>query len=73
MIRYSLRSTHKLSKGISCHFSTKAVGDIEFHQFDSFLKVLLNKPKALNSLNLDMIKTIKAELHSFNQNKAVWF
>ena len=60
MIRYSLRGYRALNNRLSSHFSTKTLGDIEFHQFDSFLKVLLNKPKALNSLNLEMIRTIKA-------------
>lgn len=54
-------------------FSTRTVGDIEFHQHDSFMKVLLNRPKALNSLNLDMIRVINAEIPALNQNKAVWF
>lgn len=60
MIRYSVRAYRSLNSRILSCFSSRTVGDIEFHQFDSFLKVLLNKPKALNSLNLDMIRTIKA-------------
>lgn len=73
MIGYSIPNIRMLNQRACQYFSTRAVGDIEFHQYDSFMKVLLNKPKALNSLNLDMIRTIKAEIPTFNQNKAVWF
>ncbi len=54
-------------------FSVRPKGDIEFHEHDSFLKVLLNKPKALNSLNLDMIRVLNSELSTMNKAKAVWF
>lgn len=54
-------------------FSVRPKGDIEFHEHDSFMKVLLNKPKALNSLNLDMIRVLKSEVSTMNKAKAVWF
>lgn len=60
MLRYTIACIPKLNRVLSQNFSTRTVGDIEFHQEDSFMKVLLNKPKALNSLNLDMIRIIKA-------------
>ena len=66
------KSSLLINRNISL-FSTRTVGDIEFHQHDSFMKVLLNRPKALNSLNLDMIRVINAEIPALNQNKAVWF
>ena len=59
MLRYSLRKFHPLLKVNRAQFSVRASGDFEFHEFDSFTKVLLNKPKALNSLNLDMINTLR--------------
>lgn len=38
--------------------TTKTINNVDFVQNDSFLKIVLNRPKALNSLNLQMIKDI---------------
>jgi enoyl-CoA hydratase/carnithine racemase len=48
------------------------VGNIDFIENDSFLKVVLNRPKALNSLNLQMIRDLSANLESIAKNKAFW-
>ena len=60
MLRYKSINFPRLNQSLTHYFSTKIVEDIELHQHNSFIKVLLNKPKALNSLNLDMIRAIKA-------------
>jgi enoyl-CoA hydratase/carnithine racemase len=73
MITCSIPNIIRLTQRAKRYFSTRTAADVEFHQYDSFMKVLLNKPKALNSLNLNMIRAIKAELPAINQNKAVWF
>lgn len=36
------------------------------------MKVVLNRPKALNSLNLQMIRDLRSQLDKINQNKAFW-
>ena len=55
------------------HFSTtRTVGNIDFIENDSFLKIVLNRPKALNSLNLPMIKDLAANLDAISANKAFW-
>lgn len=53
-------------------FSTRTVNNIDFVENDSFLKVVLNRPKALNSLNLQMIRDLNANLESIGENKAFW-
>jgi len=73
MIRYTLRTSHNIFTRSSATFSTRTVGDFEFHEFDSFTKVLLNRPKALNSLNLSMIKTLSDNIPALDKTKAVWF
>lgn len=42
----------------------RTVGNIDFYQENSFLKVVLNRPKALNSVNLTMIKDLQSQLSS---------
>lgn len=59
MIRFSLKNIQGLQQNLRIAFSTRTVGNFEFHDHDSFTKVVLNRPKALNSLNTDMIKTLK--------------
>ena len=73
MIRYSLKNYRHLYQRTLSHFSTRAEGDIEFHEFDGFTKVLLNRPKALNSLDLPMIKVLKRNIPAMEKAKAVWF
>lgn len=50
----------------------KTVGNVDFQQEKDFLKVVLNRPKALNSLNIQMIKDITSELPTISANKAFW-
>ena len=73
MIRYSLKNYPQLLQRTRSLFSTRAEGDIEFHEYDGFTKVLLNRPKALNSLDLPMIKVLKNNLSAMDKAKAVWF
>jgi enoyl-CoA hydratase/carnithine racemase len=73
MIRYTLRTYQSITRKASACFSTRTAGDFEFHEFDSFTKVVLNRPKALNSLNLDMIKTLNENIPAIDKTKAVWF
>jgi enoyl-CoA hydratase/carnithine racemase len=54
-------------------FSTiRTVGNIDFTENESFAKVLLNRPKALNSLNLQMIRDLTSNLDAIAKNKAFW-
>jgi 3-hydroxyisobutyryl-CoA hydrolase len=73
MIRYTLKHAHTLLLRNTSGFSSRTVGDVEFHEFDSFTKVLLNRPKALNSLNSGMIAALKSNVQAMEQAKAVWF
>ena len=51
-----LRGCRKISQLFS---TTRSIGNIDLTQFDGgFMKVLLNRPKALNSLDLPMIKDL---------------
>lgn len=72
-----IKSTQKILQRVTCSmqqsFSVRTVGDIEFHEYDSFTKVLLNRPKALNSLTHAMVRTLSNELPSINLAKSVWF
>lgn len=52
--------------------TTRTVGNIDFIESDSFVKVLLNRPKALNSLNLQMIRDLTANINAISKNKAFW-
>jgi enoyl-CoA hydratase/carnithine racemase len=72
MIRYCGRTLGTRAT-LAAYFSTKTVGNIDFHEFDSFTKVVLNRPKALNSLNVDMIRTLRNEIPNLDKTKAVWF
>lgn len=66
----------KVLLGLCLHqvkFSTiRTVNNIDFVENDSFLKIVLNRPKALNSLNLQMIQDLKANLEVIGKNKAFW-
>ena len=44
--------------------------DVEYHK--GFAKVTLNNPKTLNSVNLQMIGELAAELPDLNKTKAFW-
>ena len=52
--------------------TTRTVGNIDFIQNNSFLKVILNRPKALNSLNLQMIEDLASNIPTISANKAYW-
>lgn len=54
-------------------FSTRTVGNIDFHEHDTLVRVVLNRPKALNSLNLEMIRALRTEMATMDKGKAVWF
>lgn len=73
MIRFAAKKYQTLAQATNFKFSSKTVGNIEFHELDSFTKVVLNRPKALNSLNLEMIRALKAEMATMDKGKAVWF
>ena len=45
---------------------------VEVEHYKGFSKVVLNNPKALNSLNLQMIRELSAELQTLNKTKAFW-
>ena len=67
-----LRFVSHYSCRIQRFSSTKTIGNIDFVENNSFLKIVLNRPKALNSLNLDMIRDLKSSLPTINKNKAFW-
>lgn len=60
------------SRSASLFSTSRTVGNIDFIQNNSFLKVVLNRPKALNSLNLQMIKDLADNLSFIAGNKAYW-
>ena len=72
MLRFASRRTvNRLANHVQ--FSTsRTVGNIDFIENDSFLKIVLNRPKALNSLNLPMIKDLASNLAAISANKAYW-
>jgi enoyl-CoA hydratase/carnithine racemase len=39
--------------------SAKTEGHIDLHEFDSFTKVVLNRPASLNTLSLRMIRLLR--------------
>jgi len=45
---------------------------VNVEHFKGFTKVVLNNPKVLNSLNLQMIRELSAELSTLNKTKAFW-
>lgn len=45
---------------------------VEFHKDLAFPKLILNKPKVLNSMDLEMIQQIYARIPEINQTKAFW-
>jgi enoyl-CoA hydratase/carnithine racemase len=72
MLRFAQSKTLTWCLNQSKFFSTRTVNNIDFVENDSFLKVVLNRPKALNSLNLQMIRDLNANLGAIGNNKAFW-
>ena len=68
MIRFVYNSGKLMQK----FSSTRTIGNIDFVENDSFLKIILNRPKALNSLNLEMIRDLNSSLSNINKSKAFW-
>lgn len=72
MLRFaSIRAVRRLAN-MPNFSTTRTVGNIDFIENDSFLKIVLNRPKALNSLNLPMIKDLASNLDAISANKAFW-
>ena len=45
---------------------------VEYSEKNKFGKIILNKPKALNSLNLEMVQKVSSLLPQISQTKAFW-
>lgn len=45
---------------------------VDYTQENGFGKLVLNKPKALNSLNLEMVQRIASLLPEIEKTKAFW-
>lgn len=53
--------------------TTNTINNIDLHHYNPrFIKVVLNKPKALNSLSLPMIQDIHSQLQTINKHQAFW-
>lgn len=62
-----------LASRISKQFSTqKTINNIELHSNGSLIKLILNRPKALNSLSTQMVIDIGSQIDCFNEHKAFW-
>ena len=72
IILIMLRFASKRAVSVVNFSTTRTVGNIDFIESDSFLKIVLNRPKALNSLNLQMIKDLASNLEAISANKAFW-
>lgn len=59
-----------LSKQVTGKEPTAKLVEVEY--FKNFAKVTLNSPKTLNSLNMQMISEINAELKSLDGVSAFW-
>ena len=49
-------------------FSTASDAPVLFEYQKNVCKVILNRPKALNALDLEMIRILQAELNKWNQD-----
>jgi enoyl-CoA hydratase/carnithine racemase len=72
MLRFAIENRSFLQLQKHTFAIARTVGNIDFYQEDSFLKVVLNRPKALNALDLTMIKDIDSQLPAIASNKAFW-
>lgn len=72
MLRFASKRTLGRLANVAVFSTTRTVGNIDFIESDSFLKIVLNRPKALNSLNLQMIKDLASNLEVISANKAFW-
>lgn len=72
MLRFASKRTVGRLVQLAGFSTTRTVGNIDFIENDSFLKIVLNRPKALNSLNLPMIKDLASNLEAISANKAFW-
>ena len=62
-----------LSCQISKQFSNvKQIENVEITSNGTLVKVVLNKPKALNSLSTQMVTDIHKQLQFFQTHKALW-
>ncbi len=63
-----------LSYQISKQFSSmKPIENVDIISNGLLAKVILNRPKALNSLNTQMVTDIGKQIDFLNTHKAVWF
>lgn len=61
------------SKNTIAPFSTlRTVDKIDFHHYPSITKVTLNRPKALNALDLKMYEALHSQLPSLADSKVIW-
>jgi hypothetical protein len=71
-----LSSANRLSM-LSCQISkqfsiVKQIENVDVASNGILVKVVLNKPKALNSLSTQMVTDIHKELEFFQTHKALW-
>ena len=66
------RASHRLSTLAKQVIGKEAGRLVDVEYFKGFAKVTLNNPKALNSLNLQMIRELSAELPNLNKAKVFW-
>jgi hypothetical protein len=71
-----LSSANRLSM-LTCQISkqftsVKQIENVEITSNGTLVKVVLNKPKALNSLSTQMVTDIHKELEFFQTHKALW-
>ena len=62
-----------LSSQISKQFSNvKQIENVDISSNGILVKVVLNKPKALNSLSTQMVTDLYEQIDFFNTHKALW-
>ena len=62
-----------LSSQISKQFSNvKQIENVDISSNEILVKVVLNKPKALNSLSTQMVTDLYEQIDFFNTHKALW-
>lgn len=62
-----------LSQQISKQFSQqKTIENVDIISNGTLVKVVLNKPKALNSLSTQMVTDIGQQIDFLNEHKAIW-